>query len=52
MKRYPPLSEEDFKLVVETNDLMKDSYVMINPQSQFYNITTGRHVYSSPICYQ
>ncbi len=25
MKRYQPLSEEDFKPIVETNDLMKDS---------------------------
>ncbi len=25
LKRYQPLSEEDFKLVVETNNLMKDS---------------------------
>jgi radical S-adenosyl methionine domain-containing protein 2 len=49
VKRHQPLSEEGFQLVVETNDLMKDSYVMINPQGQFYNTTTGRHVYSSPI---
>ncbi len=25
LKRYQPLSEEDFKPIVETNDLMKDS---------------------------
>jgi radical S-adenosyl methionine domain-containing protein 2 len=29
---------------------MKDSYVMVNPQGQFYNnTTTGRYLYSSPI---
>lgn len=49
VKRHQPLEAEGFSPVVETNELMKDSYVMINPQGQFYNTTTGRHVYSSPI---
>lgn len=49
VERHQTLLDEGFQLVAETNNLMKDSYVMINPQGQFYNTTTGRHLYSSPI---
>ena len=35
--------------VVESNSLMKDSYVMINPQGQFYSGVTGRYLYSESI---
>ncbi|MEG3928406.1 viperin family antiviral radical SAM protein [Microcoleus sp. D3_18a_C4] len=49
VERHQALLGENFRPVVETNDLMRDSYVMINPQGQFYNTTTGRHLYSSSI---
>lgn len=48
--RHQTLSDEGIRFVAETNNLMKDSYVMVNPQGQFYNnTTTGRYLYSSPI---
>lgn len=49
VERHQTLLDEVFRPVAETNDLMKDSYVMINPQGQFYNTTAGRYLYSSPI---
>jgi radical S-adenosyl methionine domain-containing protein 2 len=49
VERHQILLEEGFRPVAETNNLMKDSYVMINPQGQFYNTTTGRYLYSSSI---
>ena len=50
VERHQPLINEGFQVIPESNDLMKDSYVMVNPQGQFYNITKNNgHSYSSPI---
>ncbi|MDB9372320.1 viperin family antiviral radical SAM protein [Nodularia sphaerocarpa] len=50
VERHQPLIKEGFQVIPESNDLMKDSYVMVNPQGQFYNITKNNgHSYSSPI---
>lgn len=49
VERHQLLLEEGFKPIAETNDLMRDSYVMVNPQGQFYNTVTGRYLYSSSI---
>ena len=50
VEQHQPLINEGFQVIPESNDLMKDSYIMVNPQGQFYNITrTNRHSYSSPI---
>ncbi len=37
------------KMVPETNDQMKDSYVMIDPAGRFFSDGTGTHHYSKPI---
>jgi radical S-adenosyl methionine domain-containing protein 2 len=50
IERHQPLINEGFQVIPESNDLMKDSYIMVNPQGQFYNITKNNgHSYSSPI---
>ncbi|WP_066425088.1 viperin family antiviral radical SAM protein [Anabaena sp. 4-3] len=50
VEQHKTLLDEGIRVVAETNNLMKDSYVMINPQGQFYNnSTTGAYFYSSPI---
>ena len=36
-------------LVPETNQLMNGSYVMVDPAGQFFDNTTGTHMYSRPI---
>ncbi len=35
--------------VVEDNDAMRGSYVMVDPLGRFFGNATGRHVYSPPI---
>ncbi len=47
--RHAHLAAEGFPPVVETNDAMLGSYVMVDPLGRFYGNTTGRHVYSDPI---
>jgi radical S-adenosyl methionine domain-containing protein 2 len=37
------------KIVPETNDQMKGSYVMVDPAGRFFDNTTGEHYYSDPI---
>lgn len=49
VERHQLLLGESLQPVAETNDLMRDSYVMVDPQGRFYNTATGRHVYSLPI---
>jgi radical S-adenosyl methionine domain-containing protein 2 len=40
---------EKFKPVVEDNNLMISSYLMIDPTGRFYNNQNGHYIYSSPI---
>ena len=49
IQRHAGLAEEGFAPVVEANDAMRGSYVMIDPLGRFYGNATGRHVYSEPI---
>ena len=39
----------DLNPVVENNDIMRGSYVMIDPLGRFFDNTRGRHIYSDPI---
>ncbi len=48
-KRHQPLADEGFKLVTETNELMRGSYVMIDPLGRFFSDAKGHHEYSLPI---
>ncbi len=47
--RHAPLAAEGLAPVVEDNDAMRGSYVMIDPLGRFFGNATGRHVYSQPI---
>ena len=47
--RHAPLNAEGFGPVVEANDAMLGSYVMVDPLGRFYGNSTGRHIYSDPI---
>lgn len=47
--RHAPLAAEGLAPVVEDNDAMRGSYVMIDPAGRFFGNATGRHVYSAPI---
>ena len=49
VKKHLPLAAEGFAPIIESNNLMKDSYVMINPQGEFYSGVTGRYLYSESI---
>jgi radical S-adenosyl methionine domain-containing protein 2 len=47
--RHQHLAAEGLGLVPEDNDAMRGSYVMINPQGQFFTNEHGRYVVSKPI---
>lgn len=47
--RHEHLSWEGFEPVVEDNDAMRGSYVMIDPLGRFFGNATGTHIYSDPI---
>jgi len=47
--RHAHLAAEGFAPVVEDNDAMRGSYVMIDPRGRFFCNTTGGHRYSRPI---
>ncbi|MCK6527591.1 viperin family antiviral radical SAM protein [Myxococcota bacterium] len=49
VERHRDLARRGFPPVVEDNDAMKGSYVMVDPLGRFYGNATGRHVYSDPI---
>lgn len=36
-------------VVAESNDLMTDSYVMVDPAGRFFDNSSGSHTYSRPI---
>lgn len=43
------LVQNTTKMVAETNDQIKGSYVMVDPAGRFFDDTTGKHIYSEPI---
>lgn len=47
--RHQHLAAEGLGLVPEDNDAMRGSYVMINPQGQFFTNEHGRYLVSEPI---
>ena len=49
VERHEPLAAEGFAPVVEDNDAMRGSYIMVDPLGRFFGNATGRHVYSAPI---
>ena len=48
-KRNRSVETRGIVVVPECNELMTGSYVMVDPLGRFYDNTTGRHRYSSPI---
>ncbi|MFX0113144.1 MAG: hypothetical protein ACFFB3_01210 [Candidatus Hodarchaeota archaeon] len=38
-----------FNPIAETNDMMRGSYVMLDPLGRFFQNTTGKHTYSRSI---
>lgn len=49
LARHRDLESEGFPMVVEDNDAMTDSYVMIDPAGRFYGNSDGQHGTSQPI---
>ena len=47
--RHAELDREGLAPIVEDNDAMRGSYVMVDPLGRFIGNSTGRHVYSAPI---
>jgi radical S-adenosyl methionine domain-containing protein 2 len=47
--RHAHLATEGLAPVVEDNNAMRGSYVMVGPLGRFFGNATGRHVYSQPI---
>ena len=43
------VKEHQIKVVPESNDLMRGSYVMIDPAGRFFDNVAGGHTYSRPI---
>jgi radical S-adenosyl methionine domain-containing protein 2 len=43
------LLDSGIRLVPESIDTIRGSYVMVDPRGRFFDSTTGRHRYSSPI---
>lgn len=49
VERHAHLAAEGLAPVVEDNDAMRGSYIMVDPLGRFFGNATGRHVYSDPI---
>lgn len=49
VQRHRRLDAEGLAPVVEDNDAMRGSYVMVDPLGRFFGNASGRHVYSEPI---
>ena len=49
VSRHTHLATEGLAPVVEDNDAMRGSYVMVDPLGRFFGNATGSHVYSQPI---
>jgi radical S-adenosyl methionine domain-containing protein 2 len=48
-ERHRHLAAEGYAPILEDNDAMRGSYVMIDPLGRFYGNAGGSHVYSEPI---
>lgn len=49
VERHQHLATDGLAPVVEDNEAMRGSYVMVDPLGRFFGNATGRHVYSRPI---
>ncbi len=49
VRRHQHLIPEGLGPVVEDNDAMRGSYVMVDPLGRFFGNATGQHVYSQPV---
>ena len=49
VERHGPLAEEGLAPVPESNELMRGSYAMIDPQGRFFSNVSGRQKYSPAI---
>ena len=49
LNRNGPAAENGMAVVPEGNDLMRGSYVMVDPAGRFFDNVQGRHNYSRPI---
>lgn len=49
VEQHGHLAAEGFAPIVEDNDAMRGSYVMVDPLGRFFGNATGRHVTSDPI---
>lgn len=49
MERNRGVESDGVTVVPESNELMRGSYVMIDPLGRFYDNVTGRHRYSRRI---
>ena len=47
--RHGHLAEEGLAPVVEDNEAMSGSYVMVDPMGRLFSNATGEHRYSEPI---
>ena len=43
------MTEHGIVVVPEDNDMMRGSYVMVDPAGRFFDNVRGRHTYSKPI---
>jgi radical S-adenosyl methionine domain-containing protein 2 len=49
VRRHHGLAADGLSPIVEDNDAMRGSYVMVDPAGRFFGNASGRHVYSEPI---
>ncbi len=49
VRRNKSVSEQGITVVPEGNDLMRGSYVMLDPAGRFFDNVSGQHNYSKPI---
>lgn len=49
VQTHAGLEAEGLAPIVEDNDAMRGSYVMVDPLGRFFGNATGRHVYSAPL---
>lgn len=49
VERNAPLAADGVVVVAESNDLMRGSYVMVDPAGRFFDNVQGKHNYSRPI---
>ena len=49
VERNAPLAADGVVVVAESNDLMRGSYVMVDPAGRFFDNVQGKHHYGRPI---